>query len=261
MPSTIKMAQEYGDDLAVIFVECQGATPEGMERFAWEHGWMGTSAMWTGERVFDTGARGLPNFALLGADGRLIMKGNPLSLHGKIVDAVEEEIKNAGAPPADAPKALKSAYKSLSKGDFAKAHDAASDVVADGDEDAAAANAFLEDLGKRIDGRFARVTWLLDNGFALRAEALLDELAGGVKGLEAYESRVEELEATFDSDEVQAELDADKAYSKLEEKLFEDGLDEKLLKKVAKVVEKHEGTKAAARARRVLALGTADAGK
>lgn len=261
MPSAIKKAHEYGDDLAIIFVECQGATPEAMERFAWEHGWMGTSALWTSERPVTAEGNGLPSCALIGADGRVILKGNPLTLHSKLVEAIEEEIASAADLPEGAPKSLKSAYKALAKGDFAKAHDEASDVVADGDGDAPAAEAFLKDLEARIDGRLARVSWLVSNGHPLRGEALLEDLASGVKGLEAYEAKVAELEATFESDEVQAELDADKAFSKIEEKLFEEGLDEKLLKKVAKVVEKHEGTKVAARAERVLALGNSGDGK
>lgn len=254
MPSAIKKAREFGDDLAVIFVESQGATEERMERFAWDRGWMGTSAMWTREAPFRTGSRGLPNFALIGADGKILMKGHPMSMQSKVVKAIEEEIKKGKGAPDGSPKALKSAYKALAKGDYAKAHDAAAKIAAKEGDDAAAATAFIESLEKRMGKEIARVEYLLKNGYALQADALYDELRAGAKGNDDFEARVAALTETMDTDEVSDEMKLDKAFGKLEEKLHESGLDEKLLKKLRKMAEKNEGSRVMQRARRILDL-------
>ena len=254
MPSAIKKAREFGDDLAIIFVESQGATQERMERFAWDRGWMGTTAMWTREAPFRTGSRGLPNFALIGADGKILMKGHPMSMQSKVVKAIEEEIKKGKGAPEGAPRSLKSAYKALAKGDYAKARAAAEKVVAKAGDDAADASAFVGSVDARFDKNAKRVEYLLSRGYALRADALFDELRAGAKGNEEFEARAAALTDSMTSDEVSDEMKLDKTFSRLEEKLQEDGLDEKLLRKVRKLVEKNEGSRVMQRARRILDL-------
>ena len=71
MPTSIKLQEEFGEDLQVIFVESQGADRAKMEGFALRKKWFGTTAMWTTERPFDSGSRGLPNYVLIGADGKV----------------------------------------------------------------------------------------------------------------------------------------------------------------------------------------------
>ncbi|MEM8712510.1 MAG: hypothetical protein AAGG01_16270 [Planctomycetota bacterium] len=254
MPSAIKTAREYGDDLAVIFVEVQGAGPNKAERFAWDKRWMGTSAMWTSERPFSTGSRGIPNFALLSADGEVLMKGHPGSMHSKIMKAIDEEIANAKKGPADAPKALKSAYKSFGKGDYAKAFAATEKVVAKGGDDAAAAEAASKFFTKVIDKKFARVDWLSENGYLIQAEEVFGDLADGVKGLSAFDERVTALTELFDGDEMKRELKIAKSFNKLEATLADKGIDEKAAKKLAKFVEKNDGARVSARAENLLRI-------
>ena len=86
MPSSIKLQREYADEITVLYIECQGSTLDQAEAFAWDRGWMGTPAIWTVERPFDVEGRGLPKFALLSAEGKVLMTGNPLAVHGKIVE-------------------------------------------------------------------------------------------------------------------------------------------------------------------------------
>ena len=215
---------------------------------------MGTTAMWTREAPFRTGSRGLPNFALIGADGKILMKGHPMSMQSKVVKAIEEEIKKGKGAPDGAPKSLKSAYKALAKGDYAKAHAAAVKVVAKAGDDTAAAQAFIESLDTRFGKNVERVEYLLSNGYALRADALYDELRAGAKGNDDFEARAAALTESITSDEVADEMKLDKAFSKLEEKLHENGLDEKLLKKVRKLAEKNEGSRVMQRAGRILDL-------
>jgi len=184
VPSAIKTAREYGDDLAVVFFEVQGAGAEEAEQFAWQRKWMGTPAMWTSERLFRTGSRGIRNFALLSAEGEILMMGHPGSMHSKIKDAIESEIASAKKGPKDAPKALKGAYKAFGKSDYAKAMAAAQKVAAKGGDDAPAAEALAAEFTAAIAKKFARIDWLLKNGYVIESEELFEEVAGGVKGLD-----------------------------------------------------------------------------
>lgn len=254
MPSAIKTAAEYGDDLVVLFVEVQGATATEAERFAWGRKWMGTNAMWTSERVFSTGAKGIPNFALLSADGELIMKGHPGAMHSKIIDAIDTEIANAKKGPKDAPKSLKKAYKAFAKADYAKAMEAAEKVAASGDEDAAAGAELAKVFQKDIEAQFKRVDWMLKNAYLVEAEDLFESLEKGVKGLSSFDERVAGLGETFGSDEMKDDLKVAKSYAKIEGKLAEDGLEEKMLKKLGKFVEKNAGARVAARGKAILEL-------
>ncbi|QDV05510.1 hypothetical protein Poly30_10080 [Planctomycetes bacterium Poly30] len=255
MPSAIKTAGEYGDDLVVLFVEVQGATPEKAEKFAWDRKWMGTSAMWTTERPFNTGSKGIPNYALISASGELLMKGNPMSDHSKIMKAIDEEIGKAKKGPDDAPKSLKSAYKAFAKGDFAKAIAEAQKVADSGDEDAAAGADLVKTFQKDLEAKFKRVDWMLENAYLLEAEEQFEALEKGVKGLADFDERVAKLTETFGADDMKDQLKAAKSYAKIEATLAEDGLDEKALKKLEKFLEKNADAKIVARGQKLLKLG------
>lgn len=254
MPSAIKTAAEYGDDLVVIFVEVQGATASEAERFAWDRKWMGTNAMWTSERPFNTGAKGIPNFALLSADGEIIMKGHPGSMHSKIMDAIDNEIANAKKGPKDAPKSLKSAYKSFAKLDYAKAMAAAEKVAGSEGEDAAAGAELAKVFQKDIEAQFKRIDWMLENAYLIEAEDLFESLEKGVKGLASFDEQVAKLGETFKSDEMKTDLKVAKSYAKIEGKLAEDGLDEKALKKLDKFIEKNADARVVTRGKAILKL-------
>jgi len=64
VPASLKLQQEHGDALQVLFVEVQGADMEKTEAFAWRQKWMGTRAMWTTERPLDywACAKSFPRF-------------------------------------------------------------------------------------------------------------------------------------------------------------------------------------------------------
>ncbi len=256
MPSAIKTAEEYGDDLVVLFVEVQGASSTQAERFAYDRKWMGTNAMWTSERVFSTGAKGIPNFALLSADGELIMKGHPGSMHSKIMDAIDNEIASAKKGPKDAPKALKSAYKAFAKADYTKAIAAAEKVASSEGDDAAAGAELAKRFKKDVDAKFARVDWMLKNAYLLEAEELFESLEKSVKGLASFEERVTTLGETFDSAEMKADLKLAKSYAKIEGKLAEDGLDEKVLKKLDKFIKKNSDARVVARGKALLKMAS-----
>ena len=77
MPASVKAQNTFGADLQVIFVECQGTSPDVAEAFAWKMKWMGNNAIWTNERVIPTVGRGLPEVALIGVDGTVLLQEFP----------------------------------------------------------------------------------------------------------------------------------------------------------------------------------------
>ena len=243
------MAAEYGDDIQVIFVESQrrmGA--DGVEAFIWDHKWMGTSAMWTGEAPVRTGARGLPNFALLSSDGELLLTGHPGSMHGKIEDAIAADLKKANAIPEGTPKALKKAWKAAMKGDYGKAVAEARKIEAKGGADGEGASAAITTFIGKVEAELARADWMVQNGYLAEAQEFLKKLSKRIKGIEDVAEKANELNGHFTSEDNAAELAASVELSKLINKLAEDGFDDKLVKKLNKFVKKNEATKAAERA-------------
>lgn len=251
MPASIKLQREHGDDLAVIFVESQGTKPDDVERFILKHKWLGTPAMWTSERPFNLSGSGLPKYALLSADGKIIAEGNHVDKKARTL--IEEEIKKGKGAPEGTPKSLKKAWSNFGKGKVAKAIQEAEKVAAKGEEAEAAEEAIAE-FERRTGSRLARATWLLDNGYAVQAERAVDALVGELKGAGELHEQAIALEARFSEEDVKAELDACKVIDKTLEKLYADGRDEKLFVKLERLAEKHAGTKAAERARRVASL-------
>ena len=114
MPTALKLAEEYGDALQVIFVECQGASREQYEAFVWKQKWMGLgNTMWTEERPFKTVGNGLPETALLGIDGQILIQGYPGNFGKKLEDLLAAEVKKAKDAPAGTPVACKKAWASF----------------------------------------------------------------------------------------------------------------------------------------------------
>jgi hypothetical protein len=256
VPATIKLAEEYGDSLGIILVESQGATQTEAEKFAWGKKWMGTGAMWTCERPFDTGAGGLPNFALLSNEGKVLLMGNPLAMHGQITEAIEAEIEKAMDAPEGTPKDLKKAYGTFAKGKHAKAIEDLRKIALKGGEGAEDAENHAKLLIARVEAKFARVDWLLENAYLIEAETAFEGLVKSTKGLEEVAEKTAALQATMDADDMKEEMKAAKAFAKLEEKLMEEGLDEKLLKKIAKFAESNADRKVTKRAQHLISLGS-----
>jgi hypothetical protein len=83
VPTSTKLQEQFGDDVQVIFVECQNTPKDTYEAFAWKMKWMGNGAMWTTERPMATVGNGLPETAVLGIDGAILMptlSGEPAAL-------------------------------------------------------------------------------------------------------------------------------------------------------------------------------------
>lgn len=253
MPASIKLQQEYGDDLAIIFVEAQGTTKTNTEKFIMGRRWLGNQAMWTNERPLRLNTRGLPSFALLSAEGVVLATGNHMTSQDK--DLIEEEVDKAKSAPESSHKSFKKAWKDFNKGKYAKAIADASKVGVKKAELAAEAQATVSTFKERIQGKLNRATWLMDNGYPVASKKMLGDLASGLKGSDDLLATVRELETRLESDEMKLELKAAEKINRHLTKLYEDGKDPKLFAKLEKMADEFSGTKVAERARAMAALG------
>ncbi len=247
---SLKLQEEYGDDLQVVFVEVQGASDEKVASFALGQRWLGGKAMWTTERPFDLGLKGIPQFALISPQGDIVLSGYSNKLSSKIEDEIESMTKAKYRAPKDMPKDVGKAWVESNKGNYAKALDMAEKALADAKDDDAKAEAaknLIESINARIEGKLKRIDWLLNNGFPIDAQDLIDEMSKGVKGLAEREKKLEELEEKLDTPEMKVEIEAQKALVKIEKKLYESP-DIKYVKSLKKIVDKYPNTKTAERA-------------
>jgi thiol-disulfide isomerase/thioredoxin len=249
VPASVKMQEELGDDLQVIFVESQGADRNVYEAFAWKMKWMGNNAMWTEERPVPVEGDTIPKFAFLGSDGTVLLTGNPLEKEKQIKELVAEEIEKGKAAPAGTPKALSKAWKSFLAGDTAGA-------LAECDKLATTeAKALHEEFLGRVRGKIERARWLVENGFVVEADELAAALEKSAKGVAELSASIGELTGTLASEAVQSEREAAKALASLQEKIAkEKPFDEGNVKKAEAIAEKFQGTKSAERAQHFVEL-------
>jgi thiol-disulfide isomerase/thioredoxin len=252
VPASLKLQETFGDDLQVLFVESQGSTREQTAAFAVQQKWMGGRAIWTTEHPFETGATLLPNFVLIGNDGRVLSKGSPLSEAKEIERQIVEQIKLKKSPPSGVHKAVRAAWGEFNKGRYAKAIELARAAEAEsaGDESAlAAARDAEKHFRARIETQAKRVAWLVDNGYFEEAVDLLDALKKGVKDDPDLERRAGEIGSRLESKEMTEEREAGRALGRLSARFLESGGDPQLARDLEHFAERNKGTKAAERAR------------
>lgn len=256
MPAALNLARAHEDDLVVLFVQSQGLSSDESEAFALGRKWLGTQAMWTSERPFSTGSRGLPSFALVSSNGEILLKGNPLAVKKELEEAIKSEIARSRKAPDSVPRSLKGAWTDFAKGKYAKALAAARKAIASGGEDAESAEETLEVFERRLDSRIRRISWMIENGRYLDALDRLETLGKAIRGAEEYESRIEELRSQLKSSELAPEIAAAKTLARIEKKLHAEGPEPRIIKELEKFAGRKAGTKAAERARRLVALAT-----
>ena len=257
MPASIKLQEELGEDLQVIFVESQNTPPEDTERFILQHKWMGGRSMWTNERPVQVNTKGLPSYALISSDGKMLSEGNHISKAVKEMIAAEIEAGKEG--PEGTPKAVQKAWKDYAKGKLAKALKTAT-KLREKPELAAAAEEAIETFMERTNTRIEALVWRSENGYLAEALDGLDSMESEVKGVPELEGRVSELKDKWEGDDLKAEREASQELSRFLEKLYADGYDKKgrFEKGIAKLVEKHAGTKAGERAAHIAKLAPTD---
>ena len=256
MPTSVKLQEKFGDDVQVIFVECQNTTKDVFEAFAWKMRWMGNNAMWTAERPLSTKGAGLPETALIGIDGSVIMQGNPGGFGKKFEEAVNAEVKKAKSAPSGTPKELEHAWKSFLKGDFGDAI-AECDKLASDD-----AKAAREEFVSRITPRITRVKWMIENGYIVEADQEVAALEVGLKADATLSAKVAEHKALLTAAGMADEREADKAFTAFVSKVAkEKPFDAPTVKKAEILAAKHKGTKTAGRIERFVALSKVELNK
>ena len=257
--------EKFGEDLAVVFVEMQGARLPTIESVAFKKRWLHSRAMWTTEYVVQTGLGGLPQYALVGTDGT-ILQADKSAVMGmsfvkrrmeEIHDAIAVEVDKRRQGPADLPGNLAAAWKRFAAGEIGAAFADVRAVAASAGEQpdlASAARDTLEEFTYRVERRLLRGKALLNEG---RLHAFGEELAGLGKQLEGEEElfdRWQQLEAEYDSEDNAAEREASAELAKVEAKIRDRGLKSTQLKALKKMAKKHAGTRSAARAEHYLVL-------
>jgi hypothetical protein len=158
VPTSVKLQEQYGDDIQVIFVESQNTPKDVWEAFIWKQKWMGNGAWWTVERPMAMQGNGLPYTALIGNDGNVIMQGHPGNFGKKFEEAIAAEVKKGKSAPAGTPKALEGAWKSFAKGEAGAAIAECEKLATDD------ANKAKDEFVARITARIARTQWMIENG-------------------------------------------------------------------------------------------------
>lgn len=256
MPASLKLQAELGDELQVLFVESQGASPADAAVFALKQKWLGGRGMWTTEHPCDSGSRSLPSAVLLGSDGKVLFNGNPLDGHKEILRLVEEDAKARRDPPLDLPKALQGAWSNWAKG---KPGEALRQLDALTEKDRAslgeAWTTTRAAIVARTSARFDRALWSFEHGLPERCVQDLEALAKACEGTPEFKPRLEELRARLSGPEGAAEREAAKALGRIEAQFYASGGDEAARKDLARLLAKHAGTKVGQRLAGVLALG------
>ena len=253
---SLKLQEELGDDVTVLFVHSQDATDEQVEKFIYKQKWLNDRSLWVTEHPFDTGARGLPNYALLSSDGEILSMGDPRSDHSKITDLISEQVKNAkkGAKGM-APSCVK-ANVEFDKGNFVaaiKSLDAAPEA------EKAAADKLKHSLETRAHAKVARLDWYIDAAEFDKADKLLGVLQKGVTGDEKLESAVKAASDKLADKEMAQEREAGKAFAKVEKLITGGGLDDIAVKQLKALSAKYPKTRAAKRADHLVAIAAVEA--
>jgi hypothetical protein len=250
VPASIKLQQQYGDDLQVIFAESQNFDEgDSVEAFAWRAKWMGTNAIWTEEQPVPVKGDGLPACALIGIDGKVLLEGNPLGLKKQIEETIAEQVKKAKDGPSDAPADIKKVWATYNKGDIAGALAQCDKLNTD---DAKKAK---DELTARARSRIARAKWLIDNGFVAEANSLVTTLEKATKADATLSKEVAEQRTRLSDPALAKEAEAGGAFANLTEKMAKDKpFDPSNIKKLESLAEKYKGTKTAERASHLASL-------
>ena len=258
VPSSIKLQEEYGDKIQVIFASGSD-TPEAVQAFALGKKWLGGRAMWTSEPPFETGLDYIPAAVLLDSTGAVKIVDNPLEVHKKICDLIDADLDATKKGPKDAPDAVRKAWADFNSGNVAKAFTAAQALIdkppaKDAAAVSVAATAALEAFNKSMEARFASVDALLGTGLYDRAQAEIETLGKATKGHVELSKRTADLLAKLNDPALKTERDAATDLSRLEKKLYDKGIEDNSAKQLNAFAEKHSGTMAGARAEKLARL-------
>ncbi len=249
----MKMQEELGDDVQILLVESQGHTLDDAEKMAYSKKWMNDRSIWTTERPFETGANGIPNYALLGNDGTILSMGNPGSDHSKIEEAIQEQLKLAKKGAKGMGPTSAKANGEFEKGNWAgalKMLDAAPEAEKD------EAGKLRHSLETRAKAKVARLDWYIESGEYDKADKFLPVVQKGVAGNEKLEATAKASADKLASKELAQEREAAKAFAKAQKLAIDGGkgIDDVAVKQLTAVTTKYPNTRAAKRASHLIEL-------
>ncbi len=251
VPFALKLQETWGEDLQVVLVEVQGAGADEAARFALRQRWFGGRSLWTSETPFWPGGNMLPTGALLGNQGQVLWKGNPLTQSREIERLVAEQVRLRRAPPDAAPESLRPAWSEFLRGNVGRALQLASEVERRSQSEPSTLELLrngLAALRRGIDARFAQVAALAEAGLLDEADARLDDQRRGAKDDPDVKVRVDQLAAAWSGETTRVERDAARQLARLLSRYFESGGEPQLARELVQFAERCAGTKAAARA-------------
>ena len=264
MPASLKLLDQFGDDLQVIFVESQNTPAAETATFVLKQKWLGRAGgIWTTERPCESGSNGLPSAVLIGGDGKVLFNGHPLDAHKQIVGLIEKDNASRRDPPADVPKPLEAAWKEFGKGKIGNAFKLL-DGIAEKDRPALgdAWQSTRDEFMKRTQNQIGRAQWEFEHGYPTRSANRLDGLAKSCEGQAELKKAIDEQRARLNGPEGKSERDAAKALERLETAFYEKGGDDASRKDLERNLAKFSSTKVGERLRGVLAIGAGgDAGE
>jgi hypothetical protein len=252
VPTAVRLQEELGDQVQILFVEVQGSSPKDIVKKQLQHKWLGGKAMWTSERPFNNGFDGIPNFALLDADGNVVLRGYSNRNHKQIEESIAQMLKASKKGSEDLPKAVGKAMVDIGKGEYAKANSVLAKLIEkpsgpNPEALKAAAESAQSKMMARHESEMKRVKWMLENGYPSDGEELYLSLNKRSKGLVGVQESLNGIGDSLKTSEMKIELTAAKSLAKLEQKFFDDSKG-KFQKKFEKLVEKYTGTQVAKRA-------------
>ena len=257
MKDVLLWQRRWGEDLAVIFVESQGASITKAEATALRWKWLGTRAMYTTEHPVKLGLTGTPMFALLSNKGTLLQKGVAemwgMALDGRVMDeieaGIESEVELRRKGPADVPPKVSLAFEQFARGQVTQAF-----ATLEEEAGTEAATRAREDFEQRLDQRLKEARWLLDQGRLLTFEELLERLEQELQGRTDAWSQYEALAAEKNATGYAREREAHKGLAKVELRIYKKGPKKPTLRSLQNLAKKHAGTKCATRAERLIEL-------
>jgi len=249
----LKMQEQYGEDLTVLFVEAQGHEDTEVEKFILGKKWLNDRSIWTTERPFNVEGSGIPKAALLGIEGEILWTGHPVSAHSEVDKLVASEIRRAKKGPKGLGPIAAKSWADFEKGSYAGAIRALEEIPDDSAE-SEAARKLSASFTARAEAKVRRLAWLIENAEFEQADKLAPRLVEALAGHPVLEPEAKDLADRLASQELALERAAAKALEKIEKRIAKDGLDDAVLRQLQGVVDKHPETGAARRASRMVSL-------
>jgi thiol-disulfide isomerase/thioredoxin len=254
IPETLRLQSKYGEDLHLLFAETGGASENQVLSFALSKGWLGSRAMWTTELPLVREGKDVPYFALLSAEGDIVLEGIATERASEIETSLDQLVKDGEKAPREVSRELAKALAESSEGNFARAHELAlkelEEAGPEGGAKAQEAKRVLEQIDERLDLKVKQLRWMLENGYPIEAGEAILKLGKSLKGWQERENQLAGFAEELETPEMKLELEAQKALQKIERKVFEDP-DVRWVKNLQRIVEKYPRTKTAERAKKL----------